>query len=420
MNNSLDAKLIPTVFQLGLPMRKFFPIFSTHGERPLAYLDTAASSQKSSFVIQRMMDFLSYEHANIHRGAYALSAQATDNYEWARMKVGRFINAPNLDGVIFTRGTTESINLAAHAFENQFKSGDTLLLTLLEHHSNIVPWQLLAKRKKLKLEYVDINDCGVLDLEDLRAKLKKFKPKLLAVTHIANSLGSVVPLVEVVREAHSAGARVLVDAAQSAAHYEIDVQALDLDFLAFSGHKFYGPTGIGILYVKSDALQLMEPFLGGGDMIETVSTAGSTWAEPPSKFEAGTPPIAEAIALGTAVEFLEAVGLKNIQQHEEQLFSKAHKLLSQEEGVIIYGPSRGGGKQSSIIAFNLERVHAHDLSTVADSYNVQFRSGHHCAMPTLKRLNLQSTARISFGVYSAEQDLDQLIEALRRAKQMFW
>lgn len=405
--------------QLGLAIRSQFPIFSQNFEKPLAYLDTAASSQKSQSVISRLNAYLSYEHANIHRGAYALSATATENYEAARRKVAKFIGADDERCVIFTRSTTEAINLVSYSFEKYFKAGDVILLSMLEHHSNIVPWQLLAQRAGVKLAFVEIDKFGQLSLSDLKSKLSALKPKLLAITHIANSLGSYVPLDEVASLAKLSGAKILVDAAQSAAHMALDVHKLDLDFLAFSGHKFYGPTGIGVLYGKRELLEQMQPFMGGGDMIERVSIEGSTWAEIPAKFEAGTPPIAEAIALGTAVDFVQSLNLENIAAHEDRLLQAAFEMLSAEPEVELYGPIMNGGKQCSILSFNVKGVHAHDVATVADSFNLQLRSGHHCAMPTLHKLGIPSSARISFGVYSDLQDLEILREAVRETRKLF-
>jgi len=407
----------------GAAIRKEFPIFATASARPgstreLSYLDSAATSQKPSAVIERLSTYLAGEHANVHRGAYSLSAEATTNYEAARQKVACFINAPQAEGVVFTRGATESINLVAYSLEDYFSPNDTILLTVLEHHSNIVPWQLLARRRKLRLEYVDISDDGSLDLNDFRIKLEKRKPKLLALTCLANSIGTIVPVGEVVQEAHKQNCRVLLDAAQAVAHGRIDVTAWECDFLAFSGHKVYGPTGIGVLYIAPAMLPYMQPFQGGGEMIETVSLEGSTWAEAPLKFEAGTPAIAEAIALGTALDFLDQIGLERVELYERELFEKGFELLRAEPGVQVYGPAVSGGAQASIISFNVERVHPHDLATIADCFNVQIRAGHHCAMPLMKRLGLQATARASIGVYSRLDDFQALLEAIRHARKV--
>lgn len=403
----------------GEDARREFPIFLRDWKRRLAYLDTAASSQKPRCVINRISCFYSEEHSNIHRGAYSLSAQATDRYEEARATTARFIGAPSPGNIVFTRGTTEGINLVARAYEKFFSPGDRVVLTLLEHHSNIVPWQLLAQRKKLKLIFADVDAHGQLDCQNLASIIRKERPKLVACTHISNALGTIVPVKDIVGLAHESGAKILIDAAQSIAHSVLNVQELDVDFLVFSGHKIYGPTGIGGLYAKAELLAEMDPFLGGGDMIREVTVDGSTWADAPAKFEAGTPPIAEAVAMGTAIEFIDSIGLERISAHEHKLFENAYELLSREPGITLYGPVTAGLSQASILSFNLDGVHSHDLSTIADSFNVQFRAGHHCAMPLLKRLNIGSSARISFGVYSTAEDLPPLIEAIRYAKKLF-
>lgn len=403
----------------GAEARKEFPIFSRPWPRRLSYLDTAASSQKPSCVIDRLTCFYSEEHSNIHRGAYSLSAEATLRYEEARAAIAALINAKNKSSIIFTRGTTEGINLVAHSYEKFFKAGDTVLLTLLEHHSNIVPWQLLAARKGLKVVFVNITDSGELDIEDLKKKIATHRPKLVACTQLSNALGTIVPIEKVIALGHAAGAKVLVDAAQSIAHSPVDVTAMDADFLVFSGHKLYGPTGIGVLYGKPELLEEMDPFLGGGDMIREVTTSGSTWAPIPAKFEAGTPPIAEAVALGIAVEFVRSIGLQHIQTYETALSVKAFDLLSRQPGLTVYGPAVTGGAQASIISFNVDKIHAHDLSTVADSFNVQLRAGHHCAMPLLSRLGIGASARISLGVYSTEDDFPPLLEAIQYARKLF-
>ena len=403
----------------GADIRSQFPIFSSDGgARPLAYLDTAASSQKPAVVIDRLSRYLASEHSNIHRGVYRLSASATEKFESARQAAARFLNAAEANEIVFTRGATESINLAAHGCEKMFERGDTILLTLIEHHSNIVPWQLLAERRGLSVVFADLHDDASLDLDDLRAKLERYRPRLLAITHVSNAFGTVMPIEEICALAHRYGTKVLVDAAQSAPHYPLDVRRLDADLLVFSGHKVYGPTGIGVLYGKAELLEQMQPFMGGGDMIEEVTTSGTTFAKPPQRFEAGTPPIAEAIALESALDFVEQVGRENLVAHEHALFEAAWEML-RKEGVTLYGPALNGGPQASIIAFTVPNVHPHDLGTVADDFNVQLRTGHHCAMPALNRLGLKATARVSFGMYSTLQDVEQLCEAIRYARKLF-
>ena len=406
---------------LGDHIRELFPIFGSHTNR-LCYLDSAATSQKPILVLERLNHFLSFENANIHRGTYSLGANATAAYDQARNKVAQFLKSPSPDSIVFTKGTTEAINLVAHGLQSYFKKGDSVLLTLLEHHSNIVPWQLLAKRAGLKIHFVGITSNGLLDIEDLEKLLKKHKPKLLSVTALSNALGSIVPVDEVVSLAHKFGAKVLIDAAQAAAHLRLDVRALDCDFLAFSGHKIYGPTGIGALYAKEEMIDLMEPFQGGGDMIETVGIKGSTFATGPRKFEAGTQPIAEAIGLGSAIDFVQAIGFDRIVEHDRKLSTEAVRRLKLVPGVKLIGPASLADSEaefSSIISFNLKGIHAHDLSSIADSFNVQIRGGTHCAMPLMNELGVCSTARISLGVYSDISDLDSLIEAIERAKSLF-
>lgn len=403
----------------GAEARREFPIFLRDWKGRLCYLDTAASSQKPRCVINRVSCFYADEHSNVHRGAYALSAQATERYEEARAIVASFIRAKRPEEVVFTRGTTESINLVAHGCEHMLREGDSILLTVLEHHSNIVPWQLLAERKKLKILFADVTDDGALNMDDMRHKIAQHRPTIVACTQLSNALGTVVPIKEVIAHAHQFGAKVLVDAAQSVVHAALDVADLDADFAAFSGHKIYGPTGIGVLYAKHEHLESMQPFMGGGDMIREVTTSGSTWAPPPAKFEAGTPPIAQALGLGTAIEFVASMGAERIRAHERSVFEAAFEMLSREAGVTVYGPATRGGPQESIVSFNVAGVHSHDLATIADSFNVQIRAGHHCAMPLLSRLGIGSSARVSFGVYSTLEDLPPLIEAVRYARKLF-
>jgi cysteine desulfurase/selenocysteine lyase len=404
----------------GSDIRAAFPLF---GRKKSHYLDSAASTQKPAAVIERISNYLSYEHANIHRGAYSLSADATDNYDEAKIKIAKYIGAENEKSLIYTRGTTEGVNLIANAYEDNFEEGDFILLTLLEHHSNIVPWQLLAKRKKLNLIYADITEHAELDVNDFLRKLKDHKPKLVSFTHVANSFGTVFPIEELTDEAKKVGAKVFIDAAQSVQHKKLNVSKLEVDFLAFSGHKIYGPTGIGILYVKPGNEEFLKPYQSGGDMISNVTIGGSEWAAFPQKFEAGTPAIAEAIALGTAIDFISEVGLEKIIAHENKLFAEAFELLSKQTDLTLYGPAvkhgASSGNQASIISFNLKGVHAHDLSTVADTFNVQIRAGHHCAIPALNRLKIPSSARASIGMYSCIEDFEILVEAAKKAKTMF-
>ncbi|NDC36675.1 MAG: SufS family cysteine desulfurase [Proteobacteria bacterium] len=385
----------------------------------MAYLDTAASTLKPRVVIDRLSRYLATEHANIHRGAYRLSAHATDMYEQARGRVAKFINARSANEVVFVRGATEAVNLVGHGLEPQIKAGDVILLSLLEHHSNTVPWQMLAKRTGAKVVFSDVTESGELDVEDLKAKLRHHRPKLLGITSISNALGTVVPLPQVVAAAHEVGAQVLVDGAQGVLHAELDVQALDIDYLVASGHKMYGPTGIGFLYGKARLLEQLEPFQGGGGMIAQVTVDGSTWTEVPARFEAGTPAIGEAIALGTAVEFLESIRGEALHRHEAAVLQYGYELLRKEPGVAVHGPITAGKEQVSILSFSVEGVHPHDVSTILDAFNVQIRAGHHCAMPLLKRLGLSATARASVGAYSVKEDFDRLVEGVREVRKVF-
>lgn len=402
----------------GSEARKAFPIFSRFSELPLAFLDTAASSQKPQVVIDRLSQYLAFEHANIHRGAYSLSGLATENYEAAREIIAKLIGAPSSASIIFTKGATESINLVAHSCESYFKPGDGLLVSLLEHHSNFVPWQMLTKRRGLRSEFIALQPDATINPETVLRLIESQRPKLLAITMLSNAFGSVVPLEEIIATAHKNGCLVLVDAAQAVAHSRIDVTASDCDFLVFSGHKLYGPTGIGVLYAKAEHLERMEPFQGGGGMIQSVAKEETLFAAAPAKFEAGTPPIAEAIALGTAVQFLESIGIESIKNYEQKLLEKMVEMLRAEEHVVLYGPGPQDGRQASIASFNVDGIHPHDLATFADSMNVQVRAGHHCAMPALRELGIFSTVRASLGVYSTEEDLLALREAIRRAKRV--
>ena len=398
-------------------IRAYFPIFRAK-DAP-AFLDSAASSQKPQVVIDRISSYLSFEHSNIHRGVYRLSAEATRMYEESRAKLAKFFSARSGSEIIFTRGTTESINLVAHSLEQEFKLGDTILLTILEHHSNIVPWQLLAKRKGLKLVFADCTDSASLNLVDFKKLIIEHKPKLVALTALSNSFGGITPVAECVELAKKSGAWVLLDGAQAAAHLNMDLSSLAPDFFACSGHKMYGPTGVGLLYADSRVLERMQPFMGGGDMIETVSTEGVTFAKAPRKFEAGTPAIAEAIALGTAVDFISNIGLDAIIQHETSLLHQLIEILGRYPKVRPHGPHRDGQPQTALMSFSIDGIHPHDISSIADSLNVQIRGGHHCCMPLMKRLGLTATARASFGVYTNSDDLLRLEEVINKSLKIF-
>jgi cysteine desulfurase/selenocysteine lyase len=400
-------------------IRKDFPILSRHVHgKPLVYLDSAASSQKPRAVIDAMSVYYETYHANVHRGVYEISEEATAAMEKARVKVARFINARQSKQIIFTRNTTESINLVAYSWGNaNIAAGDLIVLTELEHHSNLVPWQLLAQRTGARLEFIPITDDGLLRL-DIYQQLLQQQPKLVAFTHVSNVLGTINPAQEMIAQAHAAGATVLLDAAQSVPHLPVDVQALDIDFLCFSAHKMLGPTGIGVLYGKRDLLAAMPPFMGGGDMIRTVGLRESTWNDLPWKFEAGTPSIAEAIGLGAAVDYLKALGMENILQHEQQITRYAIAQIQTIPGLTIYGPE--SGKRGGVISFTLGDIHPHDLASILDQQaGVAVRAGHHCAQPLMERLGLTATARASFYVYTTEEEIDTLVQGLHKAIQIF-
>ncbi|GER84767.1 cysteine desulfurase [Thermogemmatispora aurantia] len=401
-------------------IRGDFPILSrqVHG-KPLVYLDSAASSQKPLAVIEAMNAYYRSSHANVHRGVYEISEEATEALERARTKVARFINARQSKQVIFTRNTTESINLVAYSWGwANVKAGDLIVLTTMEHHSNLVPWQLLAQRSGARLEFVPLTPEGLLQL-DVYARLLEQGPKLVAFTQMSNVLGTINPVKEMIAQAHAAGAVALVDAAQSAPHLPLDVQELDADFVCFSGHKMLGPTGIGVLYGKRELLEAMPPFLGGGDMIRSVSLCSSTWNDLPWKFEAGTPAIAEAVGLGAAVDYLSTLGMDWVRQHERSITAYALERLQSVPQLQIYGPLtdelRGG-----VVSFSLADIHPHDLASILDQeFGVAIRAGHHCAQPLMEQLGLVATARASFYVYTLPEEIDVLVQGLRRALEIF-
>ncbi len=400
-------------------IRNDFPILSrqVHG-KALVYLDSTASSQKPLAVIEAMDTYYRTYNANIHRGVYAISEEATAGVDKARLKTGRLINARQSKQVVFTRNTTESINLVAYSWGNaNIHAGDLIILTEMEHHSNLVPWQLLAERTGARLEFVPVTDDGLLR-QDIYAELLQQEPKLVAFTHMSNVLGTINPAQEMIAQAHTAGAIVLLDAAQSVPHFPVDVQALDVDFLCFSSHKMLGPTGIGVLYGKRELLEAMPPFMGGGDMIRKVSLRHSTWADLPSKFEAGTPAIAEAVGLGAAVDYLNELGMESVMEHEREITSYALQQLKTIPEITIYGPdvSQRGG----VISFTLGDIHPHDLASILDQeVGVAIRAGHHCAQPLMERFGLAATARASFYIYTVKEEIDILVQGLRKAQEIF-
>lgn len=400
-------------------IRGDFPVLNrVVNGRPLVYLDSAATAQKPDTVIAAVNQFHERHNANVHRGAYVLSEEATELYEEARRKTARFINAAEPETVVFTKNATEAINLVAYSWaRTNVQAGDEIVTSPIEHHSNLVPWQLVAEATGATLRYFDITDDGRLCLDNL-SELINERTKLVAVTHASNVLGTIVPLEEIIEAAHAHGAVVIVDAAQSVPHMAVDVQALDCDFFAFSGHKMLGPTGVGVLYGKRKLLEGMPPFLSGGDMIRSVSLDGSEWNDLPYKFEAGTPPIAEVIGLGAAVDYLTALGMDNVTVHERKLVEYALPKLKQVPGLTVYGPERIEDR-GGLITFNIDDVHPHDLATVLNDQAVAIRAGHHCAQPIMQWLGVPATARASFYVYNTEADVDRLVAALHVAKEFF-
>jgi cysteine desulfurase/selenocysteine lyase len=400
-------------------IRQDFPILKRE-VRPgikLTYLDSAATSQKPAAVIEAMDVYYRMNNANIHRGVHTLAEEATAMYEAARMRIANFVGVKNPREVIYTRNTTESINLVAYTWGRaNLKSGDVIILTEMEHHSNLVPWQILAAEKGVRLEFISVREDGLLDLEGYQ-KLLELKPRLVAFTHVSNVLGTINPAKDIIRMAHAAGAVALVDAAQSVPHFKVNIQDLDADFVAFSGHKMCGPTGIGILYGKQALLEAMPPFLGGGDMIRKVYLRSFTPNDLPYKFEAGTSAIAEAIGLGAAVDYLCGVDMDAIAAHEKKIMAYATDRLSEVSGLTLLGPvldQRGG-----VAAFTLNGVHPHDVAQILDSDGVAVRAGHHCAMPLHDKLKLPATTRASFYLYTTEAEIDALIDGLEKVKAVF-
>jgi cysteine desulfurase / selenocysteine lyase len=384
--------------------------------RPLVYLDNAASTQKPSAVIERMHDFLAHEYSNVHRGVYSLSVDATDAVDAARAKCRAFLGAAETAEIVFTRGATEAINLVAAGYGRKFvREGDEVIVSQIEHHSNIVPWQRLCEEKKAVLRVIPVNDEGELDMAAFEGFLGP-KTRIVAVTHVSNALGTVLPVAEIVRLAHRAGAVVLVDGAQSAPHLKIDVRALDCDFFCFSGHKIYGPTGVGVLYGKKKHLEAMDPYQSGGDMIESVTFEKTTYAKPPAKFEAGTPAIAEIVGLGTAIDYLSGIGLDVIAEYEHELLQAATQKLSAVPGLRIIGRAR---EKASLISFVLEGIHPHDVGTVLNEEGIAVRAGHHCAQPTMKRFRVPATTRASFAFYNTPEEIDALVKGIEKVKRIF-
>ncbi|MFX4301784.1 cysteine desulfurase [Alicyclobacillus tolerans] len=400
-------------------LRKDFPILdqSINGH-PLVYLDSAATSQKPQSVLHVLRRYYEMDNANVHRGVHTLGSRATEAYERAREKVADFIQADRPEEIIFTRGTTESINMVAYGWARlRLQQGDEIALTPAEHHSNLVPWQQVARVTGAKLVYLTLLPDGNLDLDEVRSKLSD-RTKIVAIQHVSNVLGTIHPIKEIGAMAHQVGALMVVDGAQSVPHMPVDVQDLDCDFLAFSGHKMCGPTGIGVLYGKKEWLDEMEPTYFGGEMIDLVELEQSTWKETPWKFEGGTPIIAGAVGLGAAIDYLQQVGMEDIHQHDSQLAQYAMEQLSKMEGLEIYGPAPGS-QRAGLVTFNLKGVHPHDVSTVLDSEGIAIRAGHHCAQPLMRWLHQAATARASFYLYNTKADIDALVSGLESAKEFF-
>jgi cysteine desulfurase/selenocysteine lyase len=405
----------PAAFDIEL-IRRDFPILAQQvNGHPLAYLDNAASSQRPLQVLNAITSYYQHDHANVHRGVHTLSHRATDLYEGARETVRAFINAASVREIIFTRGTTDAINLVASSFGQQLAPGDEVLITGMEHHSNIVPWQMLCERSGVVLRVAPINDAGELLLDEF-TRLLGPRTKLVAVTHVSNALGSVNPVKQIVAAARSLGIPVLLDGAQAIPHQAIDVRDLDCDFYVFSAHKMCGPTGIGVLYGREALLRELPPYQGGGDMILTVSFSGTTYNELPYRLEAGTPHIAGAIGLAAAINYLNGIGMSNIAAWEAQLLAYATGRLLELPALRIIGTA---ATKASLVSFNIDGIHPHDLGTVLDQRGVAIRAGHHCAMPVMERFGLPGTARASFAFYNTRGEIDQLVEGLRLAQRMF-
>lgn len=396
-------------------IRKDFPILERKiNGKQLVYLDNAATSQKPNSVIEALTDYYRNNNANIHRGIHTLSQEATEAYEGTREKIREFINAPKAKEIIFTRNATEAINLVALTWGKQhLQAGDEIVVTALEHHSNLVPWQMICKERGCKLVFIELNPDGMVDLNSARKAIGP-KTKLVAISQMSNALGTIVPVVEIAKMAHEVGAVVLVDGAQGVPHLPTDVQALGCDFLAFSFHKMLGPTGVGVLWGKAELLNAMPPFMGGGDMISAVWREKSRYNEIPNKFEAGTPNIADVIAAGAAVEYLQNLGMKQVREHEIEITQYALKRFAEMKDVIVYGPL-DATKRGGVISFNVQGIHPHDLGQILNESGLAIRAGHHCCQPLMRDLDVMGTARASFYIYNSKEEVDLLVEALKEA-----
>lgn len=402
-------------------IREDFPILKRvlRGNRRLVYLDNAATTQKPISVIQAISEYYMNYNSNIHRGVHQLAEEATIKYELTREKVKKFINAESTDEIIFTRNATEAINVVAHSWGGRnISENDCILITEMEHHSNIVPWQILAEERGCKLEYIVVNENGDLDLDDYRERLDRNRVKLVSVSHMSNVLGTIVPINKIVKMAHERGIRVLVDGAQSVPHMEVNVQQMDCDFMAFSAHKMLGPTGVGVLYVKKDILRGMPPFLGGGDMIKEVDKYYTNYNELPYKFEAGTPNIADVVGFGASIDYLNRIGMSAVRNHELKMIQYAMQAIQDVQGITIFGPTQSSAR-GGVIAFNLADIHPHDLATIMDDRGIAIRSGHHCAQVLMRKLQVSATSRVSFYIYNTKEEIDSFVQALHDARRLF-
>lgn len=402
-------------------IRKDFPILKRKvmGGKPLVYLDNAATTQKPLAVINAIHDYYMNYNSNIHRAVHQLAEEATKAYEDTRIKIAKFINARSTDEIIFTRNTTEAINLVAYSWGRaNIKKDDKIVITEIEHHSNIVPWQILTQEKGAKLEYIGVGDDGYLKMHEYKKYLDSGKVKLVSVSQMSNVLGTITPINEIIKMAHERGLPVLVDGAQSVPHMQVDVQKMDCEFMAFSAHKMLGPTGVGVLYVKRDLLEKMPPFMGGGDMIKEVHKYETRYNDLPYKFEGGTPNIADVIGFAAAIDYLEKLGMERVREHEIDITKYALDKIAQVKGVTIYGPmntkDRGG-----VVSFNIGDIHPHDLATIMNDHGVAIRSGHHCAQVLMERLDVAATSRASFYIYNTKEEVDTFIEALSEARRLF-
>jgi len=397
-----------------IKIREVFPIFRNNPD--LVFLDNASTTQKPQPVIDTISHYYENYNSNIHRGIYQIAEKATAAYEKTRDKVTAFISAWDRRSIVFTKGTTESINLVANSWGGQnLNPGDEVLITEMEHHSNIIPWQLICDRTGAKLKYIPINEDGTLDLSHPENYFTD-KTKIVCVIHQSNVFGTVNPIAEIVKLAHEVGALVLVDGAQSTPHHLVNVSELNCDFFAFSGHKMLGPTGVGVLYAKPELLESMHPFLGGGEMIRKVTMEGSTWNDIPWKFEAGTPNIAQVIGLGSAIDYINKIGRENITDYENELLKYSQKKLQTIPGINIYGPAKDKG---AVISFNLENIHPHDVAHILDTYGIAIRAGHHCAQPIMQKLGVAATNRASFYIYNTVEEIDQLVEGIQKTVELF-